>query len=481
MENKGEDVTAFAHRNGIKLNYSPAYASESNGSAERLIREHWARARVLLFASNSHTSLWGEAINHGNWLRNRAPSDRLDGGIPILKWNLDTRIDFKQLPEFGQKEHAFIYRPKTTPQKKLLPRTVFGHFVGMESSVPLFRVFVPSTKKIILTRAQDFRPDNSGHLRSMSSPLDGLSREIELDSFEQGSNTQRQEPEHEADLEEQLIAVLTAAHVQSPVAFISKKTLQVPSLPRSFSRACEDAQWTAAINRGFNALIERQTWKLIRRTEHMKRVPYTLVLRVKTLDGSGNILRKARCCVRGDPQQPFTDYDPENTYAPVAAHETLRILFSFAASQDLHVEGADISNAYLYGKLDITIIIEQPTDSSQVQMKPGYVAKVHGLMYRTKQAGKIWGLLLETCLHSWQFQTSSYDARLYFFQRGKAFIIVAIVVYDISFASSSHSLLTWFKEKLSAQFDVKLFGSLSSFIGWEISREPQHIRATQTC
>lgn len=101
-------------------------------------------------------------------------------------------------------------------------------------------------------------------------------------------------------------------------------------------------------------------------------------------------------------------------------------------------------------------------------------------MYGTKQTGKIWGSLLEKCLHSWKSQTSSFDARLYFFRQNEAFIIVAIVVDDISFASNSHSLMTWFKEKLSAQFDIRLFGSLSYFIGWEVSRKPKCIRATQT-
>ena len=120
-----------------------------------------------------------------------------------------------QLLEFGQKGHVSIPRPKTTPQKKQLPHTVFGHFAAMESSVNLFRIFVASTKKIILTRAQDFRQDNSEHLPSMSSLLDGLSREIELDSFEQGSNTQRKGLEHQADVEEQLISVLISLHVHA--------------------------------------------------------------------------------------------------------------------------------------------------------------------------------------------------------------------------------------------------------------------------
>lgn len=37
-----------------------------------------------------------------------------------------------------------------------MPRTAFGDFVGMESDIILFRVLVPATEKIIISRAQDF-------------------------------------------------------------------------------------------------------------------------------------------------------------------------------------------------------------------------------------------------------------------------------------------------------------------------------------
>ena len=163
----------------------------------------------------------------------------------------------------------------------------------------------------------------------------------------------------------------------------------------------------------------------------------------------------------------------------MATHETLRILLAFAGSHNLELEGADISNAYLYGKLDIPIIMEQPSDSSRLQRKPGHVAEVHGSMYGTKLDGKIWVSLLGTCLNSWKFTTSRYDARLYFFREGNEFVIVAIVVDAIAFASDSMHLMAWFKERLSAQFQVKLFGTLSSFTGWQISKEPDHIKDHQ--
>lgn len=52
------------------------------------------------------------------------------------------------------------------------------------------------------------------------------------------------------------------------------------------------------------------------------------------------------------------------------------------------------------------------------------------------------------------------------------FILVSIVVDDMVFESNSLDLLNSFKEKITQTFDVKLFGELKKFIGWEIRRGP---------
>ena len=160
-----------------QLDYSPAYDSESNGAAERLIREQWTRARVLLKASNLPNFLWGEAISHGNWLRNRLPASRIGNKLPILAWDPNTRINFKTLLNFGTSGFAFIYYSKTVPQKKLRDRSVFGYFVGMDSDTRLIRVFTPENKGIIFCRRTDFKVYKGERLPGVASLLDGIARQ----------------------------------------------------------------------------------------------------------------------------------------------------------------------------------------------------------------------------------------------------------------------------------------------------------------
>ena len=74
----------------------------------------------------------------------------------------------------------------------------------------------------------------------------------------------------------------------------------------------------------------------------MNPVPYLWIFRIKGLN-----FYKARCCVRGDLQHPFFEFDPDGLYAPGGSHEAIRMILCMAARDGLIVEGGDISIAYL--------------------------------------------------------------------------------------------------------------------------------------
>jgi len=90
------------------------------------------------------------------------------------------------------------------------------------------------------------------------------------------------------------------------------------------------------------------------------------------------LLFKARCCLRGDKQVAYRDFDPEILYAPVVRHETIRVFIVKSSAQGLIVRGADVDNAYLYGNITngVKIYMQQPTDSSQKLAMPGHVCQL---------------------------------------------------------------------------------------------------------
>lgn len=49
-------------------------------------------------------------MSHGTWLRNRLPSKRMDGNIPLILWDARTKISFNNIPYFEQQEVSYIYQ-----------------------------------------------------------------------------------------------------------------------------------------------------------------------------------------------------------------------------------------------------------------------------------------------------------------------------------------------------------------------------------
>lgn len=97
-------------------------------------------------------------------------------------------------------------------------------------------------------------------------------------------------------------------------------------------------------------------------------------------------------------------------------------------------------------------------------------------MYGAKQVGEIWGSLLDKALRQWAFTVSRYDERIYFFKQEADFIILAIEVDDLAFASNSTRLKTHLKQRMSASFYVKLFEKLTSVVGWNITQRDDGIK-----
>jgi hypothetical protein len=67
---------------------------------------------------------------------------------------------------------------------------------------------------------------------------------------------------------------------------------------------------------------------------------------------------KARLVARGFSQQYKVDYN--ETFAPVVRMETLRVLLTIAAAEDLEIHQIDVVTAYLVGELEEEIYIIPP-------------------------------------------------------------------------------------------------------------------------
>ena len=106
---------------------------------------------------------------------------------------------------------------------------------------------------MIVVRRDDFIIIQDESLPGISALLDGILRQLEQEEKEENPETS----------EQQLINPFTAVSAERLlIAYISNKRKEKydPNVPKSFSEACEYPGWCTAIDRKYNALIQRNTW-----------------------------------------------------------------------------------------------------------------------------------------------------------------------------------------------------------------------------
>ena len=102
------------------------------------------------------------------------------------------------------------------------------------------------------------------------------------------------------------------------------------------------------------------------------------------MDESGNVVRnKARLVAQGYTQIEGIDF--EETFAPVARLEAIRMTLAFASYKDFKLFQMDAKSAFLNGFIEDEVYVKQPpgfVDSTH----PDFVFKLEKALYGLKQA-----------------------------------------------------------------------------------------------
>jgi Reverse transcriptase (RNA-dependent DNA polymerase) len=104
---------------------------------------------------------------------------------------------------------------------------------------------------------------------------------------------------------------------------------------------------------------------------------------------------KSRVVVKGYLQVFGIDFD--ETFAPVVRVDTIRALFAITAYYGLEVISVDCKLAYLKSKADMEIYLQQPEGFVDPH-NPDKVLRLNQILYGTKQAGRLWHLLLSRAI-----------------------------------------------------------------------------------
>ncbi|GJR12726.1 retrovirus-related pol polyprotein from transposon TNT 1-94 [Tanacetum coccineum] len=182
------------------------------------------------------------------------------------------------------------------------------------------------------------------------------------------------------------------------------------------------------------------------------------------------IPNKARLVAKGYTQKEGIYF--EESFAPVAQLEVVRLFIAYAAHKSFPVYQMDVKTTFLYGPLKEEVYVNKP-DGFIDPHHPDKVYRLKKALYGLKQASRVWYNELFNFLVSKGFSKGSIDPTLFITKHGEDILLIQIYVDDIIFGSTNPKLSKRFEKLMHNKFEISLMGELKFFLGIQIYQSPR--------
>jgi hypothetical protein len=173
--------------------------------------------------------------------------------------------------------------------------------------------------------------------------------------------------------------------------------------------ALRDPDWVVAMQEELNNFTRNEVWHLVP-CPNQNVVCTKWVFRNKQ-DEHGVVTRnKSRLVAKGYSQVKSLDFD--ETYAPVARLESIRILLAYATYHGFKLYQMDVKSAFLNGPIKEEVYVEQPPGFEDSEY-PNHVYKLSKALYGLKQAPRGWYECLRDFLITNGFKVGKVDPTLF--------------------------------------------------------------------
>ncbi|RVW81044.1 Retrovirus-related Pol polyprotein from transposon TNT 1-94 [Vitis vinifera] len=254
-------------------------------------------------------------------------------------------------------------------------------------------------------------------------------------------------------------------------------SLDDTQVPNTIQEALKISEWKKAVQDEIDALEKNGTWTITDLPVGKRPVGCKWIFTIK-YKSSGSVERfKARLVARGFTQSYGIDY--QETFAPVAKLNTIRILLSLAVNQDWCLQQLDIKNAFLNGDLEEEVYMEIPPGFEE-SMAKNQVCKLQKSLYGLKQSPRTWFDRFTKAVLKLGYKQGQADHTL-FVKKSHAGKLAILIVYvdDIILSGNDMGELQNLKKYLSEEFEVKDLGNLKYFLGMEVARSRKGIVVSQ--
>ncbi|KAJ9547551.1 hypothetical protein OSB04_020094 [Centaurea solstitialis] len=247
--------------------------------------------------------------------------------------------------------------------------------------------------------------------------------------------------------------------------------------PSNVTEALDISDWVTAMQEELNQFERLGVWRLIPRPKNKTIIDLKWIFKNKK-DEDGIVTRnKARLVAKGFKQQAGIDYD--ETFAPVARIEAIRIFLAYAAHKNFTVYQMDVKTGFLNDELKEEVYVSQP-EGFVDRTKPNHVYILDKALYGLKQAHRAWYDRLSNALLDNGFYKGKIDPTIFIKTEGDDILLVQIYVDDIIFGSTNSDMCSWFNDLMTTRFEMSMLRELSFFLGLQVLQKPDGILINQS-
>ena len=484
--------TSYCKKHGIRLQHSCVRTPQQNGVVERKNRTVVEMARTMLIDSNLSKMFWKEAVGTVVHIQNRClfrphthktPYELWYGRTPTVKYFKVFRSKCfiknknENVGNFEDKAYEGILLGYSTKSKgykcynKYLKKIVESNDVKMAENGVVATNHDDSNNEF---EVEDAEIEKS-QMQNLNESVPEMSKQtMEVDSESETETRPRQSAFQKNHPKELIIGDMHVGVQTRRMKNVYSLLSQVE--PKNVNEALNDEHWVKAMNEELDQIEKNKTWELVLRPSQKNVIGTKWVFRNK-LDEAGKIVRnKARLVCKGYAQIEGIDF--EETFAPVARMESIRMFLALAVHKGFRIHQMDIKSAFLNGHLDEKVFIEQP-DGFFLSDDPNVVCRLKKALYGLKQAPRAWYSRLDTYLHQVGFRRGLVDSNLYILSEELKQLFVMVYVDDIIFGGDSEEMCEKFATVMKQEFEMSMLGELSFFLGLQVHQKKDRIFLSQ--
>ncbi|GJT08916.1 retrovirus-related pol polyprotein from transposon TNT 1-94 [Tanacetum coccineum] len=204
--------------------------------------------------------------------------------------------------------------------------------------------------------------------------------------------------------------------------------------PKNIKEAMADHSWIESMQDELNQFERLQVWELVPRPEGKNIIALKWLWKNKC-DAENIVVRnKTRLVAKGYRQEEGIDF--EESFAPVARLEAVRMFIAYAAHKNITIFQMDVKTAFLNGPLKEEVYVSQPEGFIDPEF-PDHVYRLKKALYGLKQAPRAWYDKLSSFLIEHGFTKGIVDPTLFTRRHGEDILLVQVYVDDIIFGSTN--------------------------------------------